>query len=91
MQGFGNLIKLYRISKNYSQEYMAYKLKISQSTYSRIENDIQEPTLIQLKELADVLEFSVDKVLNGLKDMKIDETVDTNKLLTIAKEILLLK
>ena len=45
------LIRKIRIEKNYSQEYLASKLNISQSYYGRIENGKTSLNLKTLKEI----------------------------------------
>ncbi|WP_121810276.1 helix-turn-helix domain-containing protein [Mucilaginibacter kameinonensis] len=51
-------IKNIRIAKNYSQLYVAYKMKISQNTFSKIELGNVKLTLKRLIEIANVLEIS---------------------------------
>lgn len=51
----GSIIKLKRLDKNYTQEYMAEVLDIDKSTYSRIENNQIKPKKEYLEKLA--LEF----------------------------------
>lgn len=48
----GNKVRTFRLLKGFSQEEMADKLHISQSTYSRIENDDEKLTLPLLKQIA---------------------------------------
>jgi DNA-binding XRE family transcriptional regulator len=55
------LIRQLRIEKNYSQEYVAAKLNISQSYYGRIENGKAN---LDLKTLYEILEaFEIDCVV----------------------------
>ena len=51
------LIRKMRIEKNYSQEYLASKLNISQSYYGRIENGKANLDLETLNEILVVLEI----------------------------------
>ncbi len=57
-------IKTIRETKNYSEEYMADKMGISQSTYNRKENGEGDFTLTELIKMADVLEVSVSKIID---------------------------
>lgn len=59
----GNKIKTARYMKNYTQEYMADLLKVSQKTYSNFENDKTEPTLSQLEKISEELEISILELL----------------------------
>ena len=48
-----------REERNYTQEYLAYKLNISQNAYSKIELGYTKITLERLFEIADILEIDV--------------------------------
>jgi len=50
-----NKIKTYRKDKGYSQEYMAFKLDISQAAYTNIENQTSKLSVERLIEIADIL------------------------------------
>jgi transcriptional regulator with XRE-family HTH domain len=50
--------------RNYTQEYLALKLKISQNAYSKIELGYTKITLERLFEIADILEFDVVQLIN---------------------------
>jgi transcriptional regulator with XRE-family HTH domain len=57
-------IRAIRETKNYSEEYVAEKMGIGQSTYNRKENGEGDFTLSELIKLADVLEVSVSKIID---------------------------
>ncbi len=59
----GARIKRLREGRNYTQEYMAGKLGISQNTYSKIETGSIKLTTDRLKDIAAVLEVSVENIL----------------------------
>mgnify|MGYP006166742777 FL=1 len=48
-------IRLIRISKGYSQEYMAFMLNILQGTYSKLEKDNIVITIQRLFSIAEIL------------------------------------
>ncbi|WP_114937138.1 helix-turn-helix domain-containing protein [Mucilaginibacter endophyticus] len=52
-------IRMLRESRNYSQEYMAGKLRISQNTYSKLELGYTALTLERLILIAAILEVSL--------------------------------
>jgi transcriptional regulator with XRE-family HTH domain len=54
----GNKIRIQRLIKSYSQEYMAFMLEISQPAYSKIERDETKPNLDRIYEIAEILEIS---------------------------------
>ncbi len=57
-------IKLLRIAKSYNQEYMAKKLKISQSGYAKLERGQTEITLNRLQQLAEIFGMPVYEIIN---------------------------
>ena len=75
----GDAIKLYRTQKNLSEKYLASKLKISQSYYSRIERNSAKPNTEQLKKLAaefDINEETLQSFNNGTQPIiNIDKIV----------------
>ena len=56
-------IKQLRELKSYTQEYMADKLNVSNSTYSRIETGQQDITISRLAEIAAVLDVETWELL----------------------------
>lgn len=61
----GEKLKKARISKNFTQEYLAEMLNVSQKTYSNFENDKSKPGFSQVEEMAKVLDVSVLDFLSG--------------------------
>ena len=64
MNNLGDIIKIYRLNKNYRQDYVANKINITQSTYSKIESNKSLPSIQTLYKLSKVLDFSIDKALD---------------------------
>jgi len=60
----GDNIKKIRELKNYSQEYVAQELGISQSTYARIESGTIVPKIDRLQRIAEILEIDVSFLLS---------------------------
>lgn len=58
-------IKKIRESKNYTQEYVAGKLSISQNTYSKIEGGETKLTTDRLQEIADILDVPIEELITG--------------------------
>ncbi|MEO8886759.1 MAG: helix-turn-helix transcriptional regulator [Mucilaginibacter sp.] len=50
--------------RNYTQEYLAFKLNISQNAYSKIELGYTKITVERLFQIAEVLEFDVTDLIN---------------------------
>ena len=57
-------IRKRREMRNYTQEYLAYKLNISQNAYSKIELGYTKITVERLFAIADILEFDVIDFIN---------------------------
>ena len=60
----GNNIKKLRELKNYTQEYMATALNLSQNGYSKLERDETEMSLNKLESIAKVLEIDWRAILD---------------------------
>ena len=56
MNEIGELIRIQRVIKGYSQEYIANQLDMSQSAYSNMERGNTEISARRLCEIADLLE-----------------------------------
>jgi transcriptional regulator with XRE-family HTH domain len=52
---------------NYTQEYLAAKLNISQNAYSKIELGYTKITVERLFQIADILEIDLHDLLNSRK------------------------
>lgn len=63
----GEKLKQARLHKNFSQEYLAEVLGVSQKTYSNFENDKTTPSFSQIEKIAEVLETSVLDFLTSEK------------------------
>jgi len=61
----GEKLKKARINKNFSQEYLAEVLNVSQKTYSNFENDKSKPDFHQVENIAKTLDVSVLDFLSG--------------------------
>ena len=60
----GRKIKKLRELKNFTQEYMANQLDISQNSYSRIENENVKVTAERLKQIATLLEVPSEYLIS---------------------------
>ncbi|HEY9533858.1 MAG TPA: helix-turn-helix transcriptional regulator [Mucilaginibacter sp.] len=58
------VIRKKREERNYTQEYLAYKLNISQNAYSKIELGYTKITVERLFQIAEVLEISAADLLD---------------------------
>lgn len=56
-------IRIQRMIKGYSQEYMASRMGISQNAYSKLERGETELTVRRFYEIAEILEIPIDSLL----------------------------
>jgi transcriptional regulator with XRE-family HTH domain len=59
----GTIIRKHRELRNYTQDYVAKQMGISQNAYSKIENNYTQLTVKHVKELSKILEISVLELL----------------------------
>jgi transcriptional regulator with XRE-family HTH domain len=59
----GTIIRKYREIRNYTQDYVAKQMGISQNAYSKIENNYTQLTVFHIKTLSKILEISVLELL----------------------------
>ena len=64
-------IKNARLYRNYSQDYLAMKLNISQNAYSKIELGYTRVTIQRLFVIAEVLEIDVAELLSQKPDYRV--------------------
>ena len=57
-------IRKIREFRNYTQEYLAAKLNISQNAYSKIELGYSSITLVRLIQIAEILEVELVDLIN---------------------------
>ena len=60
----GEKIKKIRELKNYTQEYMAQKLEMTQAGYGKIERNESEVTYPRLEKIAEILKVTVEDIIN---------------------------
>lgn len=89
----GQKLRVYREFRNYSQEYIAEKLGITQNAYSRIETNQTRITAERLRQIADILGIPLSCLLsdmepelsfgngNGSNDRHMVEMMEQTKLL----------
>jgi transcriptional regulator with XRE-family HTH domain len=59
----GYSIRKFREFKGFKQETIAEHLKISQASYSKLENDEADITLTRLQDIADFLNISIEDII----------------------------
>lgn len=64
----GNKLKELRKDKKLTQQQISDILNVKQNTYSQWENDINEPDLLSLVKIADILKVSTDYLLGRYKN-----------------------
>ena len=86
-QLIGDRVKELRNLKNLSQQELADKIKLSKSQMNRYENRGVQPPADVLNKLADILDTTVDFLINGNKDEKAKATLKNNELLNKFREM----
>lgn len=59
----GTIIRKYRELRNYTQDYVAKQMGISQNAYSKIENNYTQLTVSHIKTLSKILEVGILELL----------------------------
>jgi transcriptional regulator with XRE-family HTH domain len=59
---FTEKIRLNRLTKGYSQEYMANELEISQNAYSKLERGETELSVRRIYEIASILDVPISEL-----------------------------
>jgi transcriptional regulator with XRE-family HTH domain len=83
----GTTIRKFREYRNYSQDYVARKMGISQNAYSKIENNITQLTVNHVKLISQVLEVSVIDLLRDDFEIHAPASIQAE---SISKEALLM-
>ena len=79
---FGQKLRDCRIDLDLSQKEISDLIPMNQSNYSKIERGLQEPSIYQLKRLSEILNKSVDELLD------IDRvSLENNQLKNFQKEL----
>lgn len=60
----GNKIKKVRELKNYTQDYMAQRLEMSQAGYSKIESDESDISFTKLNLISEILEVKLEDLIS---------------------------
>jgi transcriptional regulator with XRE-family HTH domain len=82
----GSTIRKFREFRNYSQDYVARKMGISQNAYSKIENNITQLTVNHVKLISVILDVPVIDLLSDDFEIHAPTTMHTE---SISKEALL--
>jgi transcriptional regulator with XRE-family HTH domain len=62
-------IRVQRMIKGYSQEYMAFRLNISQNAYSKLERGETELTVRRFYEIIEILEVPMNSLLTERRSL----------------------
>ena len=81
----GEKLKIAREQKDLTQKQVAEHAKMQQTCYSRIERNIQEPSLEQLKAICEILNLDAN-ILLGIKVQVNQDLVFAQKIKQIYKE-----
>ncbi len=79
---FGERLSLIRNNKSFGKQTLALELGVSDKTIERWENNLSEPTLNEVKQLAKLLSVSINFLLEGIAT----SAEDNNTLTSIQKQ-----
>ncbi len=74
-------IKVIRLSKNYTQSFLADELEIDVTNYSRLERGESSISVDRLRKIAKILEVSTSFLLNDIEDERSNNTHILNEIL----------
>lgn len=57
-----NRLRVIRAERKISQEHLASKAKITRASLSRIENELQEPSVSTMKKIASALNLNISDI-----------------------------
>lgn len=77
--GFGERLKKARKNKGLTQAQLGKLLNVSDATINRYEREQRKPDPEMLRRLAEVLDVSVDYLVNGPKTSVSDETLAAHR------------
>jgi transcriptional regulator with XRE-family HTH domain len=83
----GTVIRKFREMRNYSQEYVAGKMGISQNAFSKIENNITQLTVSHIRQISAILEVSMMDLLKDEFEIRHGSGIQME---SVTKEALLL-
>ena len=83
LKNMANRIKERRSALGYTQEEFSEKIGISTSSYTKIENAFQKPSLDTVIKLSKELGISIDYIIHGLNEVKPKEIKNTEKLASL--------
>jgi transcriptional regulator with XRE-family HTH domain len=90
MASFGDNLKKIRSTKNISQGELAQLVNMHATHISRYERNITTPSVEILKKLAEALDVTIDELIYGNQDNKLDNTIKDNELISLFKRVQIL-
>lgn len=75
MNPYSSRLRKIRVSQDFSQEYMALKLGITLSAYSKIERGKTELTINRLIQIAEILQFDLPRFFESEPEGLVEEPI----------------
>ncbi len=85
LKQMANRIKERRIELNFTQEEASELIELSYSSYTKIENAFQSPSLDTLISISKVLDISIDYLIFGNTENKPNSTSSVDVISTVIK------
>ena len=87
MEKFAENLKKYRTQKDISQEELAKKAGVHSTHLSRYERGLSMPSLEVAYKMAKALDLSIDELVYGDHNAKMEQSIKDRELLTMFKKV----
>ncbi|MEM8569175.1 MAG: helix-turn-helix transcriptional regulator [Bacteroidota bacterium] len=88
--GFAENLKKYRTAKGISQDELAKRIGSHAVQFSRYERGLSAPSIEVVQKISEVLDVSIDELVFGDKDQKIEQTIKDRELISLFQKVELL-
>ncbi len=88
--GFAYNLKKYRTARGISQDELSKRIGSHAVQLSRYEHGLSVPSVEVVKKISEALDVSIDELVFGDKDQKIDQTIKDRELITLFQKVELL-
>lgn len=87
LKHFADNLKRLRTEREISQEDMAKKIKVHANHLSRYERGLSAPSIEVVEKIAKLLEVSIDELVFGSVNERMEKNIADRELLTIFKKV----
>ena len=88
--GFAENLKKHRTDKGLSQDELAKKISSHAVQFSRYERGLAAPSIDVVQKISEALDVSIDELVFGDKDQKLEQTIKDRELIGLFQKVELL-